>query len=243
MLAFHIGVNEKGKLAYFVPTRLKVFFRALVYDPSQNAAVDFMREEGDADFAWKTYRDRVGMGNVLYDSVAGIDGAPGFAQVCLEPGGFCDLNQRKNVNGGMGMDTMAPHSTQKKARDCTACHLDEGGGGAAKIGAVYGWNPQGYTKQTSAYLNTIDTVQTNHGTYTTTNGFVIADDGIQHRLDWLVDETTGYPLVSTIHVRSDDGQDGRPGRGYDTWDPEAAGPITKTLIDRLKHIRVRNAGQ
>ena len=39
-------------------------------------------------------------------------------------------------------------------------------------------------------------------------GYLIADDGIEHRLDWLVDESTGYPLVFNLHVRTDDGQDG-----------------------------------
>jgi hypothetical protein len=240
MLDQQLGITEKGKIGWFAPTRLKLFFRALVLDPGKNATVDFMREVGDADFPWKTYRDRVGYGNLMCNTQAGISGAPGWDPVCIEPGGMCDQDQRKNLNGGLGHDTMAPHASQLRAKDCTACHMDETASNAARISAVYGWNPQGFTPATSAYLREVKNIQTGHGNYSTASGFTIADDGITHKLDWMVDEQTGYPLVYTLHSRADDGKDGRPERGYDTYDPEAAGPITKPMIELMKRVRVRD---
>lgn len=240
LLDLQLGVDAKGRIGWMVPTRLKIFVRQSVLNPATNSAFDFMTQVGDGDHVWKTYRDRVGYGNLLHNSAWGVERAPGFAPVCLEPIGFCDADPLKNRNGGLGADTMAPHATQRRARDCSSCHLDEGGGGLPRVSAVYGWNPQGFTAATSAYLARIAQVVTPHGAYSTAGGFVIADDGISHRLDHLVDEDTGYPLVYTLQVRTDDGRDGRPQRGYETYDPGAAGPVTKMLIEKLKRIRVRN---
>ena len=228
MLDLQLGVDTRGKIGELIPTRVKVFVRGSVLDPGTGRATEFMSE------TWKTYRDRVGYGN-LVRGASGISDAPGWAPICLEPVGFCDQDPLKNLNGALGMDTQAPHSIQKRARDCTSCHLDAGGGGLAKVSAVFGWNPQGFTAQTSAYLRRIQSIQTNHGNYTTANGFVLADDGIEHKLDWLVDESSGYPLMCTVQGRTDGG------RGYATYDPAAAGPITKPLIEALKRIRVHNA--
>jgi hypothetical protein len=236
-----LGVTEKGKIGWFTPTRLKMFFRSQVLDPATNQADEFMSHVTDTNFVWKTYRDRVGVGNLIQGAQDGIDRAPGFAPICLEPGGYCNTDPRKNQNGGLGVDSMGPHASQLRAKDCTACHLDGAGGGIDRVSALYGWNPKGFNKQTSAYLATIDRVEAPHGTYSTANGFVIADDGIQHQLDYMVDEATGFPYVWTGLVRTDDGKDGRPRRGYDTYDPNAAGPITKGLIDLLGRVRVRDA--
>ncbi len=241
MLDQQLGVSEKGKISWFTPTRLKIFLRSQVLNPAINQADEFMSQVGDTDFVWKTYRDRVGRGNLIQGSAAGIEDAPGYASICLEPSGYCDQNPQKNQNGGLGVDTMGPHASQLRAKDCTSCHLDENGGGIDAISALYGWNPTGFNAQTSAYLNAIDRVEAPHGTYSTASGFVIADDGIQHQLDYMVDEATGFPYVWTPLVRIDDGKDGRPRRGYDTYDPAAAGPITKNLIDLLKRVRVRDA--
>lgn len=199
-----------------------------------------MTNVGDADHEWKTYRDRIGMGNHIQNTVDGITNAPGYAAICLEPQGECDEDPLKNQNGGLGEDTMGPHASTLRAKSCQDCHLDGAGGGIGRISAVYGWNPNGFTADTSAYLNTIDEVVAPHGTYSTSNGYVIADDGIQHRLDHMVDEDTGYPLVYSPLVRLDDGQEDRPARGYETHDPDSSGPITKPLIDLLKRVRVNN---
>ncbi|MBI4814927.1 MAG: hypothetical protein HY791_01635 [Deltaproteobacteria bacterium] len=236
-LDLQLSVNSKGRIAWYLPARLKLFMRQTVLKNEQ--PFELMTEAGDANHIWKTYRDRVGMGNLLHGQ-GGVQNAPGFERVCLETSGYCDSDPKKNINGGLGMDQMEPHSVRRRTRDCTSCHLDEGGGGADRVGAVFGFSSTGYTAATSAYLAKIQSVQTNHGTYDTSNGFVIADDGIQHRLDWLVDEETGYPLVYNLHVRTDDGKDGRPGRGFDTYDPDTGGPITKQLIDKLKRIRVKD---
>ncbi len=230
------GVNAKGKISWFIPTRLKMFVRAFVFNPATQAGLDFMTEIADPNRAWKTYRDRTGYGNLLYEAGT-AQNAPGSAQTCMEAQGFCDEDPRKNLNGALGVDQMEPHTIRREAKACVDCHMDETSGNAARIGAVYGWNPQGYTKATSAYLAAIDDVQTNHGTYQTSGGFTIADDGISHKLDWLVDENTGYPLASTLHVRTDDGS------GYETYDADTAGPITKRLIDLLKRVRVRSDAQ
>ena len=61
-----------------------------------------------------------------------------------------------------------------------------------------------------------------------------------HQLDWMVDENTGYPFVYSPLVRIDDGRDGRPSRGYETWDRDSSGPINKEMIDALKRIKVNN---
>jgi hypothetical protein len=240
-LLLQLGINAKGKFQYFIPTRLKMFVRSVVLDTSTNSPLDFMTRVGDPGHVWKTYRDRVGFGNLIYNSASGVTGAPGYAQVCVEPGGFCDQNPNKNTNASLGVDQMEPHSLRREARSCTDCHMNQGSSNSATISAVYGWNPQGYTPATRAYLNKIKTVQSPQGTYSTANGFVIADDGIDHRLDYLVDENTGYPLASTVHVRTDDGRDGRPSRGYETYDRDAAGPVTKSLIELLKRVKVRDA--
>jgi hypothetical protein len=234
MLDLQLGVTARGKVGWFIPTRLKLFVRGSVLDPGANAATEFMNIVGDADHDWKTYRDRNGFGNALYEAVAGVDRAPGWSPPCLDSG-YCDADPRKNVNGALGVDQMEPHSTQRRARDCTSCHLDENGGGSSRIGAVYGWSPQGYTPANSAYLSKIRQIVTGHGTYSTDEGFVISDDGIRHKLDWMVDQETGYPYVYTLHGRTDGG------RGVPTYDPDAAGPITKALIDELTRIRVRDA--
>ncbi|MEW5848248.1 MAG: hypothetical protein AB2A00_05510 [Myxococcota bacterium] len=244
MLDQQLIIDSKGKIAWGIPARLKLFMRHRVLGAG-GAEVEYMQDALGTNFPWKTYRDRVGMGNIIHESQGGIVNAPGFAQTCVEPNGFCDQDDRKNINGGLGVDTNQPHSTSPigggwRTKDCRDCHLDNAGGGLTQVSALYGWNPNGRTPQTSAYLNKITQVEAAHGTYSTANGFVIADDGIQHRLDHMVDEETGYPLVNTMHVRIDDGRDGRPRRGYDTWDQDAAGPITQYLIDRLKNIRVNN---
>lgn len=231
-LSLQLGVNAKGKIAYFIPTRLKMFVRSQVLDPAKQALVDFMKMIGDPGFAWKTYRDRTGYGNLMFEAGT-AQNAPGYNQTCLEPGGFCDTDPRKNLNGALGVDQMEPHSIRRQARSCTSCHMDATSGNSALVSAVYGWNPQGFTKATSAYLAAIDNIQSPHGNYSTADGFVIADDGIRHKLDWLVDEATGYPLASTLHVRTD------KGTGYDTYDRDTAGPITKALIELLKRVRVR----
>lgn len=233
-LDLQLGVNAKGKIAYFIPTRLKMFVRSMVLDPSAEALVDFMVEVAQTSRPWKTYRDRVGVGNLLFGAVTN---APGYAQVCLEPQGYCDEDPRKNINGALGVDQMEPHSIRREARRCVQCHMDDTSSNAALVSAVFGWNPNGFTPATSAYLAAIGNIATGHGTYTTGNGYVIADDGINHRLDHLVDEATGYPLASTLHVRTDDGS------GYDTYDRDTAGPITKSMIDLLKRVRVRATAQ
>jgi hypothetical protein len=231
-LDLQLGVNAKGKIAYFIPTRLKMFVRSSVLDPASQTLIDFMSEIGDPAFVWRTYRDRTGYGNLLYGAGDVQDG-PGASQVCLEPQGFCDEDPRKNLNGALGVDQMEPHTIRREARGCTGCHIDEAESNGALVSAVFGWNPQGFTDATSPYLAAIDDIQTGHGGYSTADGFVIADDGIDHRLDWLVDEETGYPLASTLHVRTDGGS------GYDTWDSDTAGPITKPMIDLLKRVKVR----
>ncbi|MBZ0238000.1 MAG: cytochrome c3 family protein [Deltaproteobacteria bacterium] len=231
-LDLQLGVNARGKIAYFIPTRLKLFMRALVLDPSLESVVDFMSIVADPTKPWKTYRDRTGYGNLLYGAGT-AQNAPGYAQVCLEPQGFCDRDPRKNLNGALGVDQMEPHSIRREVRRCEGCHLDAAASNRALVGAVYGWNPNGYTRATSAYLRAIDGITTNHGNYTTADGYVIADDGIRHRLDWMVDYATGYPLAGTLHVRTD------AGRGHATWDRDTAGPITKPLIDVLDRVRVR----
>ncbi len=233
MLTLQLGVNAKGRIAQFIPTRLKLFVRQLVVDPATGRGVEFMQTVGDPQHAWKTYRDRVGFGNLVQNAQSGVTGSPGFSPICLETQGYCDEDPRKNRNGALGIDTMEPHAIQRRARACTACHLDDRSANLPTVSAVYGWNPEGYTAQTSAYLAQIQSVQTAHGNYTTADGFVIDDDGIRHRLDWLVDEESGYPLAYTLHPRTDGG------RGYQTYDPDAAGPIGKSLIETLKRVRVR----
>lgn len=239
MLDLQLGVDAKGKISQFIPTRLKMFVRQAVLDPSKNALIDFMKEDaGDPRYAWKTYRDRVGLGN-LTSGTGGMTDAPGFKQICQEPSGFCDQDSRKNVNGALGVDQMEPHAIQKRPRDCSGCHVNEGGGNYDKVRTVYGFNPTGYTPQTSAYLAKMcqvgaQSVRTPHGNYDACGGFVIADDGIQHRLDYLVDEDTGYPYAATIHARTD------KGAGYPTYESSTAGPIPKSLIDKVKRIRVKD---
>jgi hypothetical protein len=236
-----LGVTQKGKIGWFTPTRLKMFRRNTVLNTNTSQAVEFFAQNGVGTRNWKTYRDRVGFGNLIQNTVSGVTDAPGYAAICLETGGFCDQDTRKNINGGLGADTMGPHTTQLRSRDCTACHLDQNGGGIDHMSAKYGWNANGFTKTTSSYLAAIDTVRTNRGdNYTTNNGFVIADDGINHRLDWMVDENTGYPYVYSPLVRIDDGRDGRIKRGYETWDRDVSGPISKELIDKLKRVKVKN---
>lgn len=239
-LSLQLGINARGKMAYFIPTRLKMFVRAQVLDPGTNQPFELMTRVGDANHAWKTYRDRNGYGNLLSGAAEGIVGAPGYGQVCVEQYGFCDQDPRKNANGGLGVDQMEPHTIRREAKQCTTCHMDEAAGNAPRVSAVYGWNPQGYTRETSDYLREIAQVVAPQGTYGTSNGFVIADDGIAHRLDYMVDEATGYPLVGTGHVRTDDGRDGRPKKGYDTYDDRGGGPITKSMIDLLQRVKVRD---
>lgn len=236
-LDLQLGVHANGKIAYFIPTRLKMFVRASVLDPSDNEPFEFMTGVGDPEHPWKTYRDRVGYGNLISGAAAGVTDAPGFGQICIEPFGFCDEDPRKNVNGSLGVDQMEPHTVQREARQCTSCHLDETASNRELVSTVYGWNPNGFTPQTSAYLAAISQVVTNHGTYSTSDGYVISDDGIRHRLDWLVDEETGYPLASTMHVRTDGGE------GYETYDRDAAGPITLPLIRLLGRVRVSDQGE
>lgn len=238
MLDLQLGVDAKGKISQFIPTRLKMFVRQAVLDPGRNALVEFNQDTaGDPRHAWKTFRDRVGLGNLM-NGAGGLTNAPGSRAVCQEPQGFCDTDQRKNVNGALGVDQMEPHAIQKRPRDCTSCHVDAGGGNLDKVRAVYGMNPNGYTPQTSAYLAKMcaSGVETPHGKYDACKGFVIADDGVQHRLDHFVDEATGYPLASTLHVKIDGG------RGYQTYESSSAGPIPKSMIDKVKTIRVKDIG-
>lgn len=235
-----LGVTQKGKIGWFTPTRLKMFRRNTVLNPQTNTAVEiFAGTFGDANHNWKTYRDRTGFGNLIQGQ-GGVNNAPGYSTICLETGGFCDQDTRKNVNGGLGADTMGPHTTQLRSRDCQACHLDQDGNGIDKISAKFGWNATGFNETTSAYLNKIATVRTNRGDNYTADKFVIADDGVTHQLDWMVDEGTGYPYVWSPLVRIDDGRDGRIKRGYETWDRDASGPIEKEMIDVLKRIKVNN---
>ncbi|MCK6572999.1 hypothetical protein L6V77_18105 [Myxococcota bacterium] len=233
MLDLQLGIDARGKIAQFIPARLKVFVRQTVLD-GQGQGRELMSQLGDPEHVWKTYRDRTGFGNLLQNAAPGVTDAPGFSAVCLEQAGYCDEDPRKNTNGALGVDQMESHAIQRRARDCQACHLGPNGAGADKVSAVFGFNPRGYTPQTSAYLRQIRSIQTNHGNYDTQRGMVIADDGIDHRLDYIVDEATGYPFVFTLHTRTDEG------RGYQTYDPDSAGPINKQLIDKLKRVQVRN---
>jgi hypothetical protein len=237
LLDVQLGINAYGNIAPLVPTRVKPFLRASVLNPATNTPLEIMQRFGDPSHAWKTYRDRVGFGDLVQGAQSGVTNAPGWAPICLEPMGFCDQDPKKNLNPGLGADTQSSHSIQKRPRDCGSCHLDEAGGGLARVSAVFGWNPQGFTKETSAYLNKIAQTVTPHGTYSTADGFTLSDDGVRHKLDWLVEETSGYPLVYSLHGRVDGG------KGYSTYDPQAVGPITTTLIQALKRIRVRNIQQ
>lgn len=234
-----LAINSKGRIAWFLPARLKIFVRQTVMD-GNDQPFEFMTQVGDSNHIWKSYRDRVGLGNLLYNQ-GDVNNAPGWPSTCLENQGYCDSNPNKNVNPGLGMDQMEPHTVRRRPRDCLACHLDANSSNNNLVSAVYGWNPNGYNATTSSYLNKVSDIATGDGrTYDTSDGYVIADDGIQHRLDWLVDENTGYPLVYNLHVRTDDGKEGRPKRGYETYNGATAGPVTKELIDKLKRIKVIN---
>jgi hypothetical protein len=231
LLDLQLGVTAKGKVGRFAPTRLKTFLSETVLDPSRNKGVSFFKDVLGGPSEWKTYRDRVGMGNLFFNPSTKT---PGWAATCLEPNGACDNDPNKTVNAALSHDQNEPHAIQTRAFSCTSCHMDASGANVDKVSAVWGWNPGGYSPQTSPYLKAIKTIRTGHGNYGTGGGYVIADDGIQHRLDYLVDESTGYPLAGNMHVRTDGN------RGIPTYDGATGGPIMKPMIDKLKRVRVND---
>ena len=254
-LDLQIGINSHGKVSQFTPAG-KMFFRYLTAARGDD---HFALETGAS---YKTYRDRLGWGNRVYDQDEPVGLAP-------QEGLTMNNNRRANENAALAYNPVVPHTTQHKPRNCTNCHVPvghdydpAGDAYALQAAAAWGVHPDGTDARVSAYLDAIpESMQRYSGAvYETSAGFLIPDaaerdhgdvaadihtaggaamfagatpgDNYAHRLDWVVLED-GFPLSSSSHNRIDGGN-GLP-RDPDRW---GAGPLNNTILTKLRD-RVR----
>jgi len=247
-----MGINSRGKIAPHLP-ETKAFSRHITKD-NQNYNVTILGANTNAVQAangYKTYRDRLGFGNVTNAFAA----ANGAVQVGIktvdaygntDPNGVPNFNvdARSNDNGGLGHQAFMPHSNQNKTqvRNCTSCHFDlalnanQVNYAMAQVGA----NPNGYQAANSGYVQAFQNITVTRNNIaqnvSLATGYIFSpatdpqgSDGLAHRLDWIVRLADGFPLVYSNHPMLSNASivDAKYRRIYD---PTASGPMTQDLL-------------
>jgi hypothetical protein len=250
-----MGINSRGKIAPTLPetkafsrhiTRDNVNYNVVVLGANTNAA--------QANTGYKTYRDRLGFGNVTNVFAAADANGPvqvGIKTIDLygntDPANISNFNRdpRSDQNGGLGNQAFMPHSISNRVgvRNCTSCHIDLAANAnqIAYAQAQVGVNPNGYQAAQSGYIqffqnetvvrnNIAQPVTLNQGYFFDPNTDPAGTDGLTtgHRLDYQV-LADGFPLVYSNHPILNDAsiKDPKYRRQYD---PTAAGPFTQDLL-------------
>jgi uncharacterized Zn-binding protein involved in type VI secretion len=251
-----MGINSRGKIAPQLP-ETKGFQRHVTKDNLQYNVVVLGANTNAVQAAtgYKTYRDRLGFGNVTNAFAANQGVQVGIKTVDLygntDPTNITNFNidARSNDNGALGHQAFMPHSVQNRTqvRNCTSCHMDLNGANNANqvayAQAQFGANPNGYQAAQSGYLTffaneTIVRNNTNQPV-TVANGYLFdantdpqGSDGLAHRLDWIVRINDGFPLVYSNHPMLSNASIADP-KYRRIYDPTAAGPLTQDLLYML----------
>ncbi|MBI4817485.1 MAG: hypothetical protein HY791_14585 [Deltaproteobacteria bacterium] len=256
-----MGINSRGKISPQMPMS-KGFFRHVTRDNQQYAVTVLGANANATQVAtgYKTYRDRLGFGNVTNTFAAAQGVQVGIKTVDVygntDPQGVPTYNHdpRSDENGALGMQAFAPHSIQNRAqvRNCHTCHFNLAGANdgnqvnyaMAQVGA----NPNGYQAANSGYVqafqnvtavrnNTNQPVSLAQGYLFDPNTDPQGNDGLAHRADYYVRLADGFPLSYSNHVILNPASivDSKYRRIYDST---AAGPFT---LDLLKNWDPNNA--
>ncbi len=248
-----MGINSRGKISPQIP-ETKGFFRHITRD-NQNYAVTVLGANTNAAQAatgYKTYRDRLGYGNVTNAFAATTGVQVGIKTVDVygntDPQGVPVYNHdaRSDENGGLGQQSFMPHSVQNRTqvRNCQSCHFNLNGANDANqvnyAMAQVGANPNGYQAANSGYIqffqnetavrnNIAQNVTLNQGFLFDANTDPAGTDGLAHRLDYYVRLADGFPLSFNNHPIMNQASyvDNRYRRNYDST---AAGPFGQELL-------------
>jgi hypothetical protein len=252
-----MGINSRGKIAPTIP-ETKAFSRHITRDNVNYNVVQLGANTNAVQAAngYKTYRDRLGYGNVTTAFALNTAGVQvGIKTVDLY--GNTDptitnynTDNRSNTNGGLGAQAFMPHSISGRinVRNCTSCHMDLNGANNANQAnyamAQVGMNPNGYGNAntgfySSGYLQVFNNVTVTRNNIaqnvTANNGYLFdantdpqGSDGLAHRLDWIV-LNDGFLLVYSNHpmLNTSGIKDPHYIRNYD---PTASGPMTQDLL-------------
>lgn len=246
-------INSRGKISPSLP-ETKAFQRHITKD-NQNYFVTQLGANVNAVQAangYKTYRDRLGWGNVTNVFAANTTGTQvGIKTIDAygntDPNNVPNFNHdaRSDVNGALGQQAAMPHTVQNRTqvRNCTSCHFNLNGANDANqvafATAQVGVNPNGFQAAQSGYIqffqnetvvrnNIAQPVTLNQGYLFDQNTDPLGSDGLAHRLDYYV-LADGFPLSYQNHrmLSNNSIQDSKYRRIYD---PSAPGPFTQDLL-------------
>jgi hypothetical protein len=246
-----MGINSRGKIAPQIP-ETKAFQRHITKDNLNYNVVVLGANTNAAQAAtgYKTYRDRLGFGNVTNAFAAAQAVQVGIKTVDLygntDPQSIPNYNTdaRSNDNGGLGHQAFMPHTVQGRAqvRNCTGCHIDlaQNANQIAYAQAQFGANPNGYAAAQSGYIqffqNETAIRNNTNQPVTLANGYLFdantdpqGTDGLAHRLDWTVRLADGFPLVYSNHPMLSNASVVDP-KYRRIYDPTGAGPLTYELL-------------
>jgi hypothetical protein len=257
-----MAINSRGKISSSLP-ETKAFTRHITKD-NQNYFVTQLGANTNASQAangYKTYRDRLGWGNVTNTFAATTGVQVGIKTVDpygnTDPTNITNYNHdaRSDTNGALGLQPAMPHTVQNRTqvRNCQGCHFNLNGANDANqvayATAQVGVNPNGYQAAQSGYIQFFqnETVTRNNiaQNVTLTTGYNFdpntdpqGTDGLNHRLDWYV-LADGFPLVYNNHpyLSTNSVVDPKYRRTYDSTAP---GPFTQELL-RHWNIADQNA--
>jgi hypothetical protein len=248
-----MGINSRGKISPQLP-ETKAFSRHVTKDNQQYNVVVLGANANAVQAAngYKTYRDRLGFGNVTNAFAAAQGVQVGIKTVDLygntDPANITNYNvdARSNDNGGMGHQAFMPHTVQNRTqvRNCQGCHFDQNGANNANqvayAQAQYGANPNGYQAAQSGYIQFFQNVTVTRNNIaqnvSLANGYLFdantdpqGSDGLAHRLDYNVRLADGFPLVYSNHPLLNRAAIVDP-KYQRQYDPTAAGPLTQELL-------------
>jgi hypothetical protein len=248
-----MGINSRGKIAPTLP-ETKGFQRHITKD-NVNYNVVVLGANTNADQAntgYKTYRDRLGWGNVTtafafnnFGVQVGIKTVDAYGNT--DPNLPYNTDPRSDVNGGLGNQAFMPHTISNRVgvRNCTSCHMNLAGANDANqlayAQAQVGANPNGYQAAQSGYIqffqnevivrnNTNQQVLLNQGYFFDPNTDPDGTDGLAHRLDYQVILADGFPLVYSNHRFLNEQGALRDPKYRRQYDSTAAGPFTEDLL-------------
>jgi hypothetical protein len=248
-----MGINSRGKIAPTMP-ETKAFQRHITKD-NQNYNVTILGANTNAAQAatgYKTYRDRLGYGNVTNAFAATQGVQVGIKTVDpygnTDPSNITNFNHdpRSDVNGGLGAQAFMPHTVQNRTqvRNCQGCHFDLNGANNANqvayATAQVGVNPNGYQAAQSGYIQFFQnevTIRNNTNQPVLLNQGYLFDpvtdpqgtDGLAHRLDYLV-LADGFPLAYQNHPYLFPLGAAVDPKYHRVYDPTAPGPFTEELL-------------
>jgi hypothetical protein len=245
-----MGINSRGKISPQIP-ETKAFQRHVTRDNLQYNVVVLgaVNNAVQAATGYKTYRDRLGFGNVTNAFAANQGVQVGIKTVDLygntDPNGIPNFNvdARSDLNGGEGHQSFMPHSVQNKTqvRNCTSCHIDlnQNANQISYATAQVGVNPNGYAAADSGYITAFQNVTVTRNNVaqdvSLANGYFFdpntdpdGGDGLARRLDYTV-LYDGFPLVYSNHPMLNTASTPDP-KYRRTYDPTASGPFTQELL-------------